>query len=39
MGNNTTMSAEMKAWLEGFFTDLTKRMDKVQEHLSMLTLI
>jgi hypothetical protein len=29
MINNTTMSMEMKAWLEAFNTDPTKHMDKV----------
>jgi len=33
MGDNNTMSPEMKAWLEAFSTNLTKRMDNVQEHL------
>jgi hypothetical protein len=33
MGDSNTMSTEMKAWLEAFATDLTKCMDKVQEHL------
>lgn len=33
MGNNT-MTTEMKAWLDALAADLTKRMDKVQEHLA-----
>ena len=33
MGKNYTMSTEMKAWLKTLAADLTKCMDKVQEHL------